>query len=82
MMKNKLFPDLKRVLRNAISVGIIASIANFQNIYPPDPQMLWTVVVGFIIAFGIEFANAYKNKPKPHGRRQNINTFFLSCKVC
>jgi len=78
MSNNKIFPDLKKVLRNCIAVGIIAAVANFKNIYPPNLEMLWTVAVGFGIAFGIEFANAYKNKPKPHGHAQKINTFFLS----
>lgn len=78
MSNNKLFPDIKKVLRNAIAVGIVAGIANFKNIYPPSLESLYPIVVGFIIAFGIEFANAYKKQPKPNGHRQNVNTFFLS----
>lgn len=78
MSKNKLFPDIKKVLRNCIVVGITAGLANFSNAYPPSLKTLWSVITGFIIAFGIEFANAYKNKPKPHGHRQRVNTFFLS----
>ena len=78
MSNNKLFPDIKKVLRNAIAVGIIAAIANFKNVYPPNLEMLWTVAVGFGIAFAIEFANAYKKMPKKFGHRQNLNTFFLS----
>lgn len=78
MTDKKLFPDIKRVLRNAIAVGIIAAVANFQNIYPPTSEIIYSVVIGFIIAFGIEFANAYKKQPKPHGHNQKVNTFFLS----
>ena len=78
MSNNKLFPDLKKVLRNCIVVGITAGLANFSSVYPPSLEMLWTVAVGFGIAFGIEFVNAYKKMPKPHGHRQNLNTFFLS----
>jgi len=78
MSNNKLFPDIKKVLRNCIAVGMIAAVANFKNIYPPNLEMLWTVVVGFGIAFAVEFANAYKHKPQPHGHTQKVNTFFLS----
>lgn len=78
MTDKKLFPDVYRVLRNAIAVGIIAAVANFQNLYPPTPEILYSVAVGFIIAFGIEFANAYKKQPKANGHRQNMSTFFLS----
>ena len=66
------------MLRNCIAVGVIAAVANFKNIYPPNLEMLWTVVVGFGIAFAVEFANAYKHKPQPHGHTQKVNTFFLS----
>ena len=78
MSNNKLFPDIKKVLRNCIAVGVIAAVANFKNIYPPNLEMLWTVAVGFGIAFAVEFANAYKHKPQPHGHTQKVNTFFLS----
>ena len=78
MSNNKLFPDLTKVMRNCIVVGITAGLANFKNAYPPSLEMLWTVAVGFGIAFGIEFVNAYKKMPKPHGHRQDLNTFFLS----
>jgi len=78
MPNSKIFPNLKKVLRNCIAVGIIAGVANFTNVYPPSIKMGWTVLAGFVIAFGIEFANAYKKIPKPHGHTQKVNTFFLS----
>ena len=78
MASNKLFPNLTKVMRNCIIVGITAGIANFKSVYPPSLEMLWTVAVGFIIAFGIEFAHAYQKMPKAHGHRQNMTTFFLS----
>jgi len=78
MPEQKLFPDIKKVMRNCIVVGITAGIANFKSVYPPSLEMLWTVAVGFVIAFGIEFVNAYKKMPKPHGHRQDLSTFFLS----
>ena len=78
MLNNKLFPDFKKVLRNCIVVGITAGLANFKSAYPPSLEMLWTVAVGFGIAFAVEFANAYKKMPAPHGHRQDLNTFFLS----
>ena len=78
MTDKKLFPNIKRVLRNAISVGLIAGAANYQNLYPPTAETLYAVAVGFVIAFVIEFANAYKKQPKANGHRQNMNTFFLS----
>ena len=78
MSNNHLFPDIKKVIRNCVAVGIIAGVANFQSVYPPSLETFYSIAAGFIIAFGIEFANAYKNKPKPHGHVQKINTFFLS----
>lgn len=78
MTNNKIFPDIKKVLRNCVAVGIIAGVANFQNIYPPSLEMLWSIGAGFVIAFAIEFAHAYRMMPKPHGHRQDLNTFFLS----
>lgn len=78
MSNNKLFPDIKKVLRNCIVVGIVAGVANFQNVYPPSLEMLWSVSAGFGIAFAVEFVHAYRLKSKPNGHRQNLNTFFLS----
>lgn len=78
MSNNKLFPDIKKVLRNCIAVGLIAAVANFKNIYPPSLEMLWSVAAGFGIAFAVEFAHAYKKLPKKFGHRQDMNTFFLS----
>ena len=78
MSNNKLFPDIKKVLRNCIAVGIIAGVANFQNAYPPSLEMLWSVAAGFIISFAVEFSYAYKKMPKKFGHRQDLNTFFLA----
>jgi hypothetical protein len=78
MTNNKLFPDLIKVLRNCITVGIVAGLANFQNIYPPSLEMIYSVAVGFGIAFAVEFVHAYRLIPKPNGHRQNMSTFFLS----
>ena len=78
MPYNKIFPDIKKVLRNCIAVGIIAGVANFSSAFPPSLEMAWTVAAGFIIAFAVEFAHAYKHKPKPHGHNQKEITFFLS----
>ena len=78
MSNNKLFPDIKRVLRNCIIVGIVAGIANFRSLYPPSLEMLWSVAAGFGIAFAVEFVHAYKLIPKANGHRQNLSTFFLS----
>lgn len=78
MTNNKIFPDIKKVLRNCIAVGIIAAVANFKNIYPPNLELLYAVVVGFVIAFAFEFGHAYRLVPKPNGHRQNMSTFFLS----
>jgi len=77
MANNKLFPDIKKVIRNCIVVGITAGVANFRNVYPPSGEMLWAVACGFVIAFAVEFVHAYKLMPKPHGYRQNMATFFL-----
>ena len=78
MSKQKLFPNLTKVLRNCIVVGITAGVANFQNTYPPSLEMVWTVGAGFLIAFAVEFVHAYKLMPKPNGHRQNMTTFFLA----
>lgn len=78
MSNNKIFPDLTKVMRNCIVVGIVAGVANFNNVYPPSLEMLYSVMAGFGIAFAIEFVHAYKLMPKPNGHRQNLNTFFLS----
>jgi len=78
MSSNKLFPNLKKVLRNCIAVGIIAGVANYQNVYPPTLEMLYSVITGFIIAFALEFAHAYSKLPQPRGHRQDMSTFFLS----
>ena len=78
MSEQKLFPNLTKVMRNCIVVGITAGIANFKSVYPPSLEMLWTVAVGFIIAFAVEFVHAYKLMPKSNGHRQNMTTFFLS----
>jgi len=78
MSEQKLFPDLTKVMRNCIVVGIVAGVANFKNVYPPSLEMLWSVVAGFVIAFAVEFVHAYKLIPKPNGHRQDLSTFFLS----
>jgi len=78
MSDSKIFPNIKKVLRNCIAVGIIAGVANFKNVYPPTLEMGWTVVAGFVIAFAIEFAHAYRLMPKTNGHRQNMSTFFLA----
>ena len=78
MPNNKIFPDLKKVLRNCAVVGITAGVANFKSAYPPSLEMGWTVLAGFLIAFAIEFTHAYRLMPKPNGHRQNMSTFFLA----
>jgi len=54
MSNNKIFPDIKKVMRNCIAIGIIAGVANFQSVYPPIIRnLLFLLLLVLIIAFGI-----------------------------
>lgn len=73
----QIFPNWKRAIRNAIAVGIIAGVANFQNTYPPTLETAWSFGIAFCIAFALEFGNAYKQKPVKKSDQKKLTSFFL-----
>ena len=72
-----IFPNWKKVLKNALCVGAIVFASSGIAQYPPSLETLYTAVVGAVFAGIIEFVNAYYKKPNTSSNKKAVATFFF-----
>jgi len=72
-----IFPNYKKVLRNAICVGLIVLASSGIAKFPPTLETIYGAVIGAVIAGIVEFTNAYYKKPAANSKKNAIKTFFF-----
>lgn len=77
MQISEIFPNINKVIRNSVVVGLIAMVSGFHQTETITAQTFLSLGIGFVLAFAVEFANAYNKNKTPAKKKGRINTFFL-----
>ena len=78
MTFEEIFPNWKIALRNALAVGGIVLASSSIAQYPPKFSVVYSAIIGAILAVIVEFCNTYKQKNVNGNKNNTIKSFFLS----